>query len=94
MSRLYRHDRAIRAAGLFLVLAAAVCLWSLFTGPAAQGRAGPLAALEAAIGFAGMSWGAALLTLGRHVHDRIAPPRPWGTGPGRRARSPAPTARP
>lgn len=78
MTNLVHRGIAIRLAGALLIAGAALCLYAFFHGPAAhRGGAGAIDVMEAAGGFVGVSFGAVLLLLGHHIHDRVRISRPW-----------------
>ena len=76
-SPLLHCDLAIRAAGVGLLAAAIGLCGALFHAPAAHDA--EVCAIAAAAGFVAASLGAALLLLGRHVHDRVPVSSRWAS---------------
>ena len=75
MSAIVRCYLLSRLIGGMLLLGGAFCLRVLFH---ATGAGGVGSALLAVGGFLGTSFGAGLLILGQHIHDRVPVARRWG----------------
>lgn len=75
-----RQDISIRAIGLVAIGTAIIAIGQLYGSvhAAPHHEATMIELVLAAIGFAGMCGGGALVALGHHIFDEVAITRPWG----------------
>lgn len=76
-----RADHIVRLGGIALILLAALCIRVLVGGGHVVGQPTPLEILVGAGAFVGMSSGACLTVLGRHLFDQVEISRPWSSPP-------------